>query len=92
MAFRVENYRGYEKNSLRGFCDLILPSGLILRSCTHHKNGKSEWVSLPARPYKQPDGTPAWQPIVEFTSKEQRSKFCDAALEAVRAHLNGGAL
>ncbi|MEA3159907.1 MAG: hypothetical protein QOD95_1455 [Gammaproteobacteria bacterium] len=35
-AILIKNWKPFEKNTLRGFLDLLLPSGLILRGCTFH--------------------------------------------------------
>ena len=81
--FSVAHWRGHEKNSLRGFLSLILPSGLVLNDCTYHQKDAARWIGLPARQYTAADGKLSWSPVVEFASKEERSVFQTAALEAV---------
>ena len=41
--------RRIEKNSLRGFFDLRLPSGLVLRGCSLHLSHGRWWIGMPAR-------------------------------------------
>ena len=91
---RAEDFRPYQKNTLLGFVTLVLPdAGVKIKECTwHSKNGK-EWISFPSRSYIDRVGEKKWQPLVEFSETgegwEQRNKFCDAAVAAVR-RLAGG--
>jgi hypothetical protein len=84
----VVDFRPYEKNTLKGFVTLEF-AGLILREvCLHEKNGK-RWTSMPARPYKRPDGANAWQPLVEFADEATRTHFQEFALKAVDTYRGG---
>ena len=47
-AMRATNVRRCRKNTLRGFFDLVLPSGLILRGCALHLSHGRHWVETPA--------------------------------------------
>jgi hypothetical protein len=80
------NFKHYTKNTLLGFFDLELPSGMILRGCTlHHKSDLDRWwVSLPSKDFKKDDGTTGYSAIVEFKEKEKQYKFNDAATAAAR--------
>ena len=72
---RCIRFRRYEKNTLKGFCDLELTRvGLILHDCTWHvhADGK-EWVGFPARSYTDKDGATAFQPLIEFAPAPPRS-------------------
>jgi hypothetical protein len=52
----VRDFKPFERNILRGFFDVELASGLILRGyCLHEKNGNF-WCGLPAKPYEDKDG------------------------------------
>jgi hypothetical protein len=77
-------FRPYEKNTLRGFADLRLDSGLILHECALHQRGGEEWVGLPSRSFTGNDGTTKWTPIVEVT-KEAKASFQRQALDAIHA-------
>jgi hypothetical protein len=84
---RCVRFRPYEKNTLRGFCDLELTRvGLVLRDCCWHvhANGR-EWVSFPAKPFETKSGETAWQPIIEFAdgATQAREQFQAQALEAI---------
>jgi hypothetical protein len=82
-AFEALNFRHCERNTLRGFFDLRLPSGLILRGASlHWKDGK-HWVGLPARSYAGADGGQKWAALVDFASAKRRKRFQELATEAV---------
>ena len=86
----VTNWKAYEKNTLRGFLSLSLPSGLVIHNCALHQKDGARWIGLPSRQYTATDGKVSWSPMVEFASKEARYAFQDAALEAVDRFLAEG--
>jgi hypothetical protein len=72
---RILGFKPFEKNTLRGFFDIELASGLILRGCTlHEKNGR-RWDGLPAKPYTANDGGQTWAAIVDFRDRQTASRF-----------------
>jgi hypothetical protein len=90
---RATDWRPLERNTLRGFVTLELPSGLILRECTYHRTTSgAEWIGLPGRAQidregkqrKDPaTGKSLYTPIVELKGKAERERFQAAALAAV---------
>jgi hypothetical protein len=86
-AARILCFKPFEKNTLRGFFDIELASGLILRGCMlHEKNGR-RWVGLPAKPY----GAQSWAAIVDFRDKRTAARFQElATAAAVAAYERGG--
>jgi hypothetical protein len=88
MAIRCIRFRGYEKNTLKGFCDLELTNtGLVIRDCTWHEKDGKEWVGFPARSYTDKNGDTQWQALIEFAegAKEAREQFRKQALAAIHA-------
>ena len=96
MDIEASNLRKIEKNTLRGFVDIALPSlGLLIRDCTWHTKGDKEWMSWPGKPVIDRDtgkhrvdtatGKPQYANVVEFISREAADKFQAAALAAIRA-------
>ena len=81
---KILNFKPFEKNTLRGFFDIELASGLILRGCTLHENGR-RWVGLPAKPYTANDGGQAWAAIVDFRDKQTAARFQEMATAAAVA-------
>ena len=80
------NPRRHERNTLRGFVDLRLPSGMIVKGCTVHMKGPRAWVGLPGRPYKDAAGVETWANIIEFADKEAGRRFQQLALSAAAEH------
>lgn len=88
MTIRAFNFKTVRKRTLRGYTDLELPSGLILRGCSWHENENGEqWVGLPTRAYTGADGSTKYAPVVEFaeSAREARKKFQEQALAAIRS-------
>ena len=88
--FTVSDWKEVVKNTLRGFCSITMPSGLILRNCSLHEKEGSRWIGLPAQQFKKDDGTSCYKPIVEFTNKQARDRFNEAAFRAVDWYLAEG--
>jgi len=85
--FTIENWKPFHKNTMVGFLDLVLPSGMILRGCILHEKDSARWIALPARSYANDSGGTTWVTTVEFATKEAQSRFQQAALEAMDRHL-----
>jgi hypothetical protein len=92
------DYREVRRNTLRGFCSLQLPSGLVLHECTYHEQGERRWIGLPGRPQLDQDGKhridpatgkKAYTPVVEVRGKPARERFQSEALAAVDRLLGG---
>jgi len=81
---RISNFRSYEKNTLKGFIEVELPSGMILKNITWHQRDDKEWIGLPAREYKKDDGSTGYANVVDFVDKTTYWKFTHAVLDALR--------
>lgn len=88
-TFAAREFKPFEKNTLRGFVSLELPSGLILHGFTLHEKNGSRWIGMPAKEFTKSDGIKSWVPQIEFASKEARDRFQAAALGAVDDYLEG---
>jgi DNA-binding cell septation regulator SpoVG len=77
------NWRPFGKNTLRGFATLQLASGLIIVDCTLHQKDNSRWVSMPGKPWTDPQGQTKYAQIVDFIDREPRERFSKAAVEAI---------
>lgn len=78
------DWRPYVKGTLLGFFSLTLPSGMIVHGLTLHRKGSSSWVGMPGQKFTKTDGTAAYTPILEFTSRATADRFRDLAIEALR--------
>ena len=82
---KAVNFRSRQKNTLVGFFDLVLDSGLILRGCALHLSHGKHWVGLPAKPYTDPNGAATWAAIVDFRDRRTRESFQRQATAAALA-------
>jgi hypothetical protein len=85
MPLSIRNFKPFEKNTLRGFFDVELPSGIILCGCTLHEREGKRWIGLPAKPYTKDDGSQSWVKIVDFADREKAKQFQESVLPAVVA-------
>jgi hypothetical protein len=83
----VIDWRPCEKNTLRAFMSLALPSGLIIRHCTYHELNDSRWIGLPAQSYMKEDGNTGYAYLIDFVTRDARQDFQADGLEAVDRHL-----
>ena len=91
-AIVIEEFKPLERNSLRGFARVRLPSGVIMHDVGIFQDSGKAWASPPSKPqigrdgtHIKKDGKPAYSPIISFVSKEVRDKFSAAVLDALRA-------
>ena len=75
LAPTVLNFKPFDKNNLRGFFDLELPSGLILHGCTLHTDDGHYWIGLPSRPWSKQDGTQSYAKVIGFKDKATAEQF-----------------
>jgi hypothetical protein len=88
----IEDSVAVERNTLRGFCRVRLPSGMVLHDVAIHSKGVAAWVSPPSKAMVGRDGTqlkdvagkPLWSPCVTFASKELHERFSTGILDALR--------
>jgi hypothetical protein len=82
----ILNFKVFPKGgALRGFFDLRLPSGLVLKGCQLLCGNGQWWVGLPSKPFVKTDGTQGWQPMVEFADSKVRKRFHENITPLARA-------
>lgn len=84
-GIEIENFKRFEKNTLKGFFTVILPSCLIIHNLTLHQKGDARWIGLPGRKYTGADGIEGYAPIVELATRAAADRFRDAVLAAIDA-------
>ena len=87
-TMQIINWRPYERNTLLGFLEVELPSGLRIKDMTLHRKDGRKWIGYPARPYKAEDGTEKYNNIIYFADKDIHGKFQKQVLAAVDAYLS----
>jgi hypothetical protein len=91
-VLQVEDFVSVRRNSLRGFCRVTLPSGMILDDVAIHVGETRAWAMPPSKPMLKRDGVTLrgsdqkirYTPVVSFVTKEQRDRFPDAVIQGVR--------
>jgi hypothetical protein len=91
-AFVIEEFSAVTKNTLRGFAKIRMPSGMIVADVSIHVRDGRAWASPPSKPrldrdgqqMRDADGRALWVPIITFANREQRDRWSDAAIAAVR--------
>ena len=86
-SVRVINWRKLEKGTLRGFFDVELPSGMVLKECSLHEKGDSRWVNAPSRKFEGKGGETKYQRLVDFSSRRIAERFRSDVLHALDALL-----
>jgi hypothetical protein len=89
---RLISFKPLTKNTLRGFCEVELPSGLRIREISiHQKSGKC-WAGLPARPvidgegrHHLVDGKKQYSALLEWRSRDLSDEFSRRIVALVRA-------
>jgi DNA-binding cell septation regulator SpoVG len=81
---KITNWKDFTKGALRGFFDLELPSGMVLKGCSLFVKDERRWVGMPSKKVGE-----KYEPTVEFIDKETREKFSALAVKAIDAHKGG---
>jgi hypothetical protein len=88
----VEAFKPINAGAMRGFCDVTLPSGMVLHRCSiFTKDGKS-WASPPSKQVigrdgtvqKAADGKTRYEPTVSFVDRATQERWSAAVIEALR--------
>jgi hypothetical protein len=85
---QVTNFKKYEKETLQGFFELQLDSGLSIRGMTYHTKDEKRWVAFPSKPYEDEGGETKWQNILYIPDDTRWKKFQALALRALDEVLN----
>jgi hypothetical protein len=86
-SITILSWRACARNTLLGFADVRLSSGIVIRGLTVHQKGERRWIGLPARPYETDSGSTSWAPVVEIPDRETRERFEELVLAALDQHL-----
>jgi hypothetical protein len=87
----IGEFRSHRSNTLRGFADVILPSGLTLK-VNIHQGADHCWVGYPAAPkidsstgvaQRDEKGKIIYQDLVGFTTREVRDRLTQQILHAL---------
>lgn len=93
-GFKVLDWKPIAKGSLRGFCKIEMPSGMVICEIGVFFGENGLWAAPPSKamvgrngPVMGSNGKPRYSAMVEFTSKDLREKWSGAVIAAlVREH------
>ena len=88
----IKEFKAVTRNSLRGFAEVQMPSGLIFHDVSINCTAGRWWASPASKPVLDRDGKHKrdlsgrgeYLPIVSFASRELRDLFSDAVISALR--------
>jgi hypothetical protein len=85
LTMQISDWKSFNKNTLRGFFTVTLPSGMVIHKCSLHEKNGNRWIGLPAEKYSKHDGTTAYSVLLEFTSRQIADNFRKQVLLALEA-------
>lgn len=83
---KIIQFKNFEKNTLRGFLEVELPTGLRIRDLTLHDKNGSLWIGYPSRPYTDKDGNTKYSNTLYFEDRETNARFQREILAALKAY------
>jgi hypothetical protein len=89
----IAEFRPFKRNTLVGFVNFEMPSGVIYRDWTVNRSEGSAWVAPPSKSLVAKDGTPLlgknnkqiWRRLVDFKDKETERLFSRAVIAALKS-------
>src|SRR5690348_3221833 len=90
-AVIIEDFSSIRKNTLRGFCKVIMPSGMVLHDVSVHVDSGRAWASPASKAMiskegavmRDAEGRVRYVPVGSFTSKSVRDRFSNSISDAV---------
>jgi len=82
----IRNWTPQTKNTLRGFCTLRLPSGMIIERVMLHEKGDNRWISFPGREYTDEQGQKQFAGFIRFDNRAIADRFRDLVLDSLDRH------
>jgi len=70
----VKDWKGQEKNTLRGFFTLQF-GALEIRDCTLHEKDGKRWFGFPGRKWEKGDGSSQWVAVCVVGDREFRERL-----------------
>lgn len=92
-SFTATNWKPLRKGALVGFVSVSMPSGLVIHEISVLETNGRFWASPPSKPMIDrngvvmigDDGKRRFASIIEFATREIRSRWSAAVVAAVRA-------
>ena len=90
-AFKVADFKPIRAGALIGFCDVHLPSGMVLHRCSIFAKDDKAWAAPPAKQVVGKDGTvqkttagkARYEATVSFADRATQERWSNAVIEAI---------
>jgi len=79
-----EKFTKKESGALIGFADLMLSSGMLIRSCSVFQKEGRMWISFPSRQYEDDSGEKKYYNYIVIPDSEKYKQFMQGAVTAVK--------
>jgi hypothetical protein len=88
----ISDWKPRQSGTLRGFCNVHLPSGMILHEVAVHTRNGAWWASPASKPMVGKDGVVLrddagkvrYSPIISFADKQTRDRLSRSVVDALR--------
>ena len=89
----VSDFKPIASGAMRGFCDVTMPSGMVLHRCSVFSKDGRAWVSPPSKQVIGRDGTvqrdangkTRYEPVASFTDRATQDRWSTAVVDALLA-------
>jgi hypothetical protein len=90
---KIENFKAMDAGALRGFCDVALPSGMILFRCGIFQKDGRAWAAPPSKQVigrdgavqRDANGKTRYEPVVAFTDRATQERWSGLVIDTLRA-------
>jgi len=90
---KAVNFKKFEKGVLKGFFDVELDNGMVLKGMSWMESDAGNWVNFPSKPFTDKEGNTKYQNQVVIPDKSKYDMFqkeCKSQLAALAGESEGG--
>jgi hypothetical protein len=87
----IKDFKSIPAGAMRGFADVLLPSGMILHRCSIFAKDDKAWASPPSKQIigrdgtvqRTADGKTRYEPTVSFVDRATQERWSAAVIDAL---------
>jgi hypothetical protein len=83
MKTTLRRWRPCHSGTMRGFVDIMLPSGMLIVGCTVHVKGGQSWAAPPQREWIDAEGKRRYTTIIFFWNHNTKKRWSKLVLDAL---------
>ncbi len=80
----ISSFKAVNIKTLIATFNVTLQCGIVVCGVMLHRNGKSEWIAFPGKPYTA-GGVTCYSKLIDIPSRQTRDKFKAAVIETLKA-------